>query len=86
MSEPEIKVGQHWQEVDPRFTAPIREVIAVSEPYEMLRRNRVRVEARTVTFQSVDSGRKSVARTHGTDGKSRFLGKRGGYKLIKDAS
>jgi hypothetical protein len=76
MSDPEIKVGQHWQEVDARFSnMPVREVVSCPNPGR----------TGTVQFRSLGNGRKSFASTHTAKGVSRFMGKTGGYRLIKDA-
>jgi hypothetical protein len=65
----QVKVGQVWEEVDPRFDPP-----------------------RTVKVEAIDEvAGKAVIRsnplTSATRAKlSRFNGKRGGYKLVKDVA
>lgn len=81
MSTPEIKVGQHWQEVDPRYSAlPIRVVVHIGEPYERKDlRTGVRREVRSVMLGYVGGMQKTT-----TTRSDRFNGKRGGYRLVKD--
>jgi hypothetical protein len=82
----ELKVGQHWQEVDPRLEPPVREIVSVGESYERPRRGGGVMTTFQVTFKSLANGRKTVARAHLDTGVSRFNGKRGGYKLVKDVA
>ena len=82
----EIKVGQHWQVVGyDVYPYQVKEIVEISAPYRLqCSGNRV-VDARDVTLRSVVGGRTTGARTHATStARSRFSGKRGGYKLVKD--
>lgn len=76
---PEIRIGQVWQEVDPRFThLPLRTVEHIGPIYKhKASRNRV-IEVRDVTMRAGASQRISIGRS------DRFNGKRGGYVLVKD--
>jgi hypothetical protein len=81
MAEPvTIKVGQQWQEVDPRGGTLVKRVVHISEPYmHKGTRNRT-YEVRDVMLQTGQSQRTTIARS------DRFNGKRGGYKLVRDVS
>lgn len=70
---PEIKVGQQWREVDPRFTR-IVEILAVGT-------GTIRpIKLRTILFGGSEFiGRATYAN------RERFNGKRGGYALVKEA-
>jgi hypothetical protein len=60
----EIKIGQVWQEVDPRFTGPHKTVIGFAE------------DGRVITTTGAKTTKSK---------RERFNGKRGGYKLIREA-
>ena len=64
----EIKVGQEWEEIDPRYKTPTKKyIVAVHEHSEL------------VTISNVQNGRTTIAML------KRFNGKRGGYRLVKEA-
>jgi hypothetical protein len=66
----EIKKGQRWMEVDPRF----RRIVEVLEVREG--------DIKSVLIASVDPATNNVGRKNWAS-KSRFNGKRGNYALIK---
>jgi len=65
----EIKVGQEWEEVDPRFSRRVK-VLEVREG-----------EVKSVRIANIGASYYSTGRWAS---KARFNGKRGGYKLVRD--
>jgi len=67
----EIKVGQEWEEADPRFSRRVK-VLEVREG-----------EVKSVKIANVGASPNSTGRATWAS-KARFNGKRGGYKLVRD--
>lgn len=86
MSAVEIKVGQHWQEVDPRYKRPVVEVVAVGESVRQQVRSFSRSakfeDIRTITIRNIETGRTTRAK----DSRFSATAKRGSYMLVKDAA
>jgi DNA-binding IscR family transcriptional regulator len=68
----EIKVGQIWREVDPRFNRYVQIVEIANSTVKS-------ICVATIDIQTNALGRKNWA------SRERFNGKRGGYELHKDA-
>jgi DNA-binding IscR family transcriptional regulator len=69
----EIKVGQIWREVDPRFNRYIQVVEIANSTVRP-------IKLATIDIETNALGRKTWA------SRERFNGKRGGYELYKDAT
>lgn len=82
----ELRLGQKWQEVDPRFPdAPLRQIVEISSPFAMDKFGGGKIEGvRNVVLLNLATNRSTTAKTHTNKGAPRFNGKRGGYRLIHE--